>query len=93
MRILLFLHRVTFICNLFFIVCLFMQYTNYINLNRDLQSIIIILGFFLSFILGFVVHLWELLIIYRKAPVSLIPKYLRVFNLAVFLFQIVYFLY
>jgi len=78
MRVLLFLQRVTFICNLLFLLCLILLYTHYSVESRDVQSYIIILGYIVSFLLGFVVHFWELLLLYNR-KLSIVPKWLRVF--------------
>jgi len=92
MRLLLFLQRVTFICNILFILCLIIRYTHNFISNEDLKSSIIILGWALSFILGFVVHLWELIILYNQS-ISIVPKWLRITNFLIFIFQLIYFLY
>jgi len=92
MRLLLFLQRVTFICNMLFILCLIIRYTHNFISNEDFKSSIIILGWALSFILGFVVHLWELIILYNQS-ISIVPKWLRITNFLIFIFQLIYFLY
>ena len=89
MRWLLFLSRVAFICNLFFIVCLLLSYTH-LNLPESLKSFIIIAGYPLSFLLNLVVNAGIIyLLLIRKTDT--LNKKITLFNLFCFLFQIAYF--
>ena len=90
MRVLLFLQRLTFICNILFLVCLAVVYTfNFID-NHTAESYIIILGIFFSFLLGIVVNVWELLLLFNR-QVSIVPKWLRMFNMIILLLQFIYY--
>ena len=89
MRVLLFIQRVTFLCNLLFFLCLVILFSkNFIN-NHDVENYIIILGFFVSFILGVFVNTWELVLLFNK-KMSLVPVWLRTFNLIMLFIQLIY---
>ena len=89
MRILLFMQRVTFLCNLLFILCLVIIFSNNFINNRTAESYVIILGFVASFILGVVVNSWEIILLFNK-KVSVVPVWLRTFNLIMLVVQIIY---
>ena len=88
MRLLLFLSRVALICNVFFIVCLLKRHTHVIPF--DVSGFVIIVGWILSLIFNVVVNGVQLGMLVTKRNVE-VPVWLRLINLAVFLFQIVYF--
>ena len=90
MRLLLFLHRVTFICNLLFLLCIVILYTHNFIESRDAQSYIIILGFVVSFILGLAVNLWEVILLLNRKH-SIIPVWLRTFNFVLFIAQLFFY--
>lgn len=103
MRLLLFLQRVTFICNLFFLLCLVIRYThNFFVYDGDialfqwivtfLRNVVIILGFFVSVILNWIVNIWEAILLFNRRTV-VGSKWFRTFNFVIFLFQIVYYFY
>ena len=90
MRILLFLQRLTFICNILFLICIAIVYTyNFIG-NHTAESYVIILGIFFSFLLGLAVNIWEMLLLFNRV-VSIVPKWLRMFNLVMFIIQLIYY--
>lgn len=90
MRLLLFLQRVTFICNLLFLLCLVILFTHNFIESRDLQSYIIIGGMVLSFIFGTLVNVWEAVLVFNR-KIAVAPAWMRTFNLLIFLFQIGYY--
>ncbi len=92
MRLLLFLQRVTFMCNLFFLLCLVILYTHNFIQNHHVQSYIIILGFVVSFILGIIVNLWEAVLLFNR-KVAVGPPWLRTFNFIILLIQICFYFY
>ena len=92
MRLLLFLQRVTFICNLLFILCLVIKYSQNFITNNDVQGFIIILGWIVSFILNVIVNVWEAVLLYNRR-IAIGPLWIRGFNFVVFLFQIAYYFY
>lgn len=89
MRWLLFLSRVAFICNLFFIVCLMLSYTH-LNLPESIKSFIIITGYPLSFVLNLIVNSGIIYLLLIKKT-DILNKKVTLINLFCFLFQIAYF--
>jgi hypothetical protein len=90
MRLLLFLQRVTFICNLLFILCLVVRYSHNFITNEEIKKTVIILGWVLSFVLNWIVNIWEAVLLFNR-KIAIGPKLMRTFNFLVFLFQIFYF--
>ncbi len=90
MRFLLFLQRVTFICYILFLLCILILYTKNFISSRDLQSYIIILGFVVSIVLGFIVNLWEAVLLLNRKH-SVVPVWLRTFNFILFIAQVIYY--
>ncbi len=90
MRLLSFLARVSFICNLFFILCLLIKYTH-LPIPKALDGFVIVVGWILSVILNVVVN--ALLVTYLlNKDYHQIGIWINIFNLFCFLFQVVYFL-
>lgn len=89
MRVLLFMQRVTFICNMLFILCLVIIFSNNFINNQAAENYVIILGFVASFFLGIAVNLWEIILLFNKR-VSVVPVWLRTVNLVMLLVQIIY---
>jgi len=89
MRLLLFLQRVTFICNLLFILCLVIIFTHNFISSRDVQNYAIILGIVVSFILTLVVNVWEFFLLFNR-KISIVPNWLRIFNLILLVTQLSY---
>lgn len=90
MRLLLFLQRVAFICNLLFILCLVIRYTDNFIPNEEIRKTVIILGWIVSFILNWIVNIWEAVLLFNR-KIAIGPKLMRTFNFLIFLFQIFYF--
>ena len=90
MRLLSFLARVSFICNVFFILCLIIKYTH-IVLPKGLDGFVIIVGWILSVILNVAVNALLVTFLLKKnyQPIGI---WINIFNLFCFLFQVVYFL-
>lgn len=92
MPLLVFLQRVTFICNLLFLLCLVILYShNFIN-NYATETYVIILGYVLSFLLNVVVNSWELLLLFNR-KISIVPKWLRMFNFILLFIQLIYYFF
>jgi hypothetical protein len=92
MRLLLFLQRVTFICNLLFLLCLVILFSyNFIS-NYATETYIIILGYVLAFFLNLVVNIWELVLLFNR-QISIVPKWLRMFNFIILLIQFIYYFF
>lgn len=88
MRGLLFLGRVAFICNLFFILCLLIRHTHFTVPQATLEFIIItgwIMSVFFN-VMFTIAAIWMLL----KKKMLDFPFWLLAFNFICFLIQIVY---
>jgi hypothetical protein len=89
MKTLIFISRLAFLCNLLFVVSLIAQRVENIFTNQDVNSFIIILGWFASFPLNTVVNFWVVVFLLRKKRDSY-PKWLFVTNAVFFLLQVFY---
>src|SRR3954451_6880572 len=92
MRWLLFLARVAFICNALFLLCLIILFTQDFIKIEFFKSIIIVLGWFLSFPVNFTVNAVEIVLLLSCKP-SLTLHWLRIFNFVVFILQILIFFF
>lgn len=91
MRWLLFLSRLALICNVFFLLAVSLQLTNWLK-NEDLTALILIAGYFLAGIFNPLVYLlYFLLFLLRKK--NTVPVWLRWTNFFVLLLQVIYVLY
>jgi hypothetical protein len=72
-------HRVAFICNLCFLIGLIILKIRY-PLNDGLNSMILVLGFFLSVILNCVVNVWMGILRFSNKPLTGIPHWLIYVN-------------
>jgi len=91
MRWLLFLSRVAFICNIFFLLTFSFRFYQWIS-EESLASTIIVLGYFLAvFLFTPVVNLCYLILyILRRSPVKYIPHWLMVSNILFLVLQLIY---
>jgi hypothetical protein len=93
MRWLLFLSRLAFICNVFFLLAVSLQFTRWLR-NADLEATIIILGYVLVLVLNpFVNFCVAILYFTKREKLANIPKYLLLANLVFLLLQIIYVIY
>jgi hypothetical protein len=93
MRWLLFLSRVAFICNLFFLIAVSLQLTNWLR-NPDLISTIVIIGYALMLLFNPAVNACYLLIaVFGKKLKSIVPVWLIVANLLFLVIQCLYIIY
>jgi hypothetical protein len=91
MRWLLFLSKVTFICNLCFILCLVIRHTQ-LAFSADFTSFVIIQGWLLSVVFNVLFGVAIITARTRQIPLD-IPVWLVSFNFAAMFFQIVYYLF
>jgi hypothetical protein len=91
MRWLLFVARVALICNLFFIVCVVLRYTD-LTLSQDFKGFVIIVGYPMSVIMNAVVNIAVFACLIMRRQTGL-PPWLTIFNVFCFFFQIVYFIF
>ena len=84
----LFISRVGVICNALFIYCFIVRHTkDFIN-NQDINSIIITLGWGVSFFLNIILNLWWLLLFILKKNVT-VPKWVLGINLSMLIAQFI----
>ena len=93
MRWLLFLSRLAFVCNLFFLLAVSIQATRWIQ-NEDLESTIIIVGYLMVAVLNPVVNLLYLLLFFAgRQTLKGVPRWLRIGNIFFLLLQILYLIF
>jgi hypothetical protein len=89
MRWLLFLSRVAFICNLFFIVCIILRYKDVID-DQSLKGFIVVVGWLIAPVVTVTVNVILLsLYIIKRTPLAFIPKWLFVSNIIMQLAQLI----
>jgi len=92
LKSILFAYRLTIICNVLFLFCLYLQRHSNLIYHTDLNAIIIILGWMVAPFLNLFVNIWYGIIIFKKAFVRL-PVWMILFNLFLLIIQIyVYFI-
>lgn len=85
---LLFLSRATFICNLFFILCLLLRHTHF-TIPPAFNEFVIIAGWILSVLLNFTFAVSAIVVLAQKRRL-LVPVWLVSVNTFFLLFQIMY---
>jgi hypothetical protein len=90
MRKLLFLARVAFICNLLFILCLFLRHTH-LTIPQGFTEFVIIAGWIMSVVLNAIFNTLVIITTVKKQALQL-PSWMTAFNIILFFFQIFYFL-
>lgn len=89
MRLLVLLQRMAFLCNLLFLVCVIIMYSQNFISSKELQSYIIILGFVVSFLLNVIVNIWEAILLLNRKK-SATPAWLRTSAFIFFIVQIIF---
>jgi hypothetical protein len=93
MRWLLFLSRLAFICNIFFLLAVSLQLSNWIH-NQQLVSTVVIIGYVMGFILNPLVLLCYLIqMLLRKKFWRNIPPWLIIANIAFTIILILYIIF
>ena len=83
-----FLSRVALLCNVLFIYCWLMQKTTVsIISSKDINAIILILGYLTSPFLNMALNIWWLILLGKKQQ-PLVPTWLLRTNLTLFIFQV-----
>ena len=85
---LLFLSRVSVICNLFFVICLLLRHTHFTIPDAG-KEFVIITGWILSVFLNFLFILVTAFYSFKKRPMT-VPFALVFINIAFFIFQVIY---
>ena len=89
MRWLLFLARVAFVCNLFFLACVYFRYKDVIG-NQSLKGFIIVVGWLVAPIITVITNvLFLTLFLLKKNPGASTPRWLIVFNVVMQLVQLI----
>lgn len=90
MRWLLFLSRLAFVCNCIFLVALSLQFGRWFQ-NEDAESLVIIIGYFMSGLLNpAAVLCYALLFLRNRTKLSVVPKWLRIANCLFLVLQVFY---
>ena len=93
MRMLSFLSRVAFVCNVFFVISFIIQLTNWIQ-QEQLRSTIVLMGYILGIPVNLLVNLGYLIfLLVRKKKPWPVPAWLVTANVLFFIIQILYILY
>lgn len=93
MHRLLFLSRLAFICNIFFLLAVSLQLGNWLG-NQDLTATIAIIGYVFVVLFNPLVNVCYLvLFIMRKKFWSVVPSWLMTANILFLIMQIFYILY
>ena len=94
MRWLLFLSRVAFICNLFFLLSALLQWKDFIG-SHTIVSTIVVIGYFLSvFIFSPLINLlYAGQAIIKKNLFNVVPKWLVIVNFIFLLIQLLFILF
>jgi hypothetical protein len=91
MRWLLFLSRVAFVCNLFFLLTVLLQWRNLIGDERVASTVVIIGYFFAVFVFSPIVNLsYGVTLIRRKPLFTFVPRWLVLTNFIFLLLQLQY---
>ncbi|MDQ3682592.1 MAG: hypothetical protein M3352_05910 [Bacteroidota bacterium] len=93
MRWLLFLSRIAFICNLFFLLTVLLQWRN-LGGNDAVISTIIIIGYVFAILVNPLVNIFYVFMLIRKKPLlQRLPKWLVLANFIFLLLQLQYLLF
>lgn len=72
-------NRSAFICNVCFLLAITILWIHH-PVNAGLASLLIVMGFFLSFIFNLVVNVWLLIRMIIKKPINEVPRALIYLN-------------
>ena len=93
MQRLLFLSRIAFICNIFFVLAFSLHISNWIG-NEDITNGILLLGFVMGFVLNPLTNLTYLvMVLVRKKFIPPFPAWLVMANVLFLVIQFFYLLY
>jgi len=93
MRWLLFLSRLAFVCNCFFLLAVSLQLGRWFQ-NQDAEALTIIIGYFMSVPLNFVTVVCYIVVFFgRKSGLHIVPKWLIIANSLFLLLQLFYIFY
>jgi hypothetical protein len=88
MRWLLFLARLAFICNLFFIACVIFRYWTVVQ-NQSIVGFVVIIGWLMAPVINLIFNVSFVLSFYRRKETLHIPRWLIMFNVGMQLLQLI----
>ena len=87
------LSRIAFVCNVCFVLAFSISITNWIR-NKEIESTIIIIGYFLSIIFNaIVITSYLILLLFRKKIWQVVPVWLITANVMFLVMQVFFILY
>lgn len=90
MRWVLFLSRVAFICNAFFLLAVSLQLGKWFQ-NQDAEATTIIIGYFMAALLNPAANLCcFILLVSNRKKLAIVPKWLMIVNALFLILQILY---
>lgn len=93
MRWLLFLSRVAFICNIFFLLAVTLRIGNWVH-NADIVALILLIGYLLVLLFNPLVNIFYLILfLFRKKFWTVVPSWLITANLLFLVMELFYILY
>lgn len=93
MRWLLFLSRLAFVCNCFFLLALSLQFGRWFH-NQDAEATVLIIGYFMAGILNpIAVTCCLLFLLLKRSRLTPLPKWLMTANGVFLIFQVFYLLH
>jgi hypothetical protein len=93
MRWLLFLSRLAFLCNVFFLLAVSLQLTRWFQ-NQDAEAFVIIIGYFMVAFINPIANFCSLFVFFnRRSALRVVPQWLLVSNFVFFILQIIYLFY
>ena len=85
----LFLSKVALILNVLFLICLILRYIPFVS-SQSILAVLIIGGWFLSLLVNILVSVWLTVLLLQK-ELQLTVKSVHFINVAIFIFQLLYF--
>ncbi len=93
MRWLSFLSRLALLCNIFFLLAVSLQFSNWLH-NQDITSTIAIIGVFMVILFNPLVNIcYAVLFLFRKKFWTIVPSWIITANILFLIMQIFYILY
>ena len=89
MRWLLFLARIAFICNIFFILSVILRFWNIVH-DQTIIGFVVVIGMLMAPLLNFIFNVSFVIAYYRKTAPLGIPGFIIVFNLIVQILQLIF---
>ena len=85
----LFLSKVALVLNILFLICLILRYIPFVS-SQSILAVLIIGGWFLSLLVNILVSVWLIVLLLQKR-LQLTVYSVHFINVAIFIFQLLYF--